>query len=73
MHHGKTEQDDMSYLVEPRGPGKSWVFRMIKPPVLVDVPNPWGAKPLGKAIRKGLGTSPRPASSATSRRAVYTL
>ena len=29
MGHAKTETEDMRYLVQPRGPGKSWVFRMV--------------------------------------------
>lgn len=56
MDHNKTEKEDMRYLVQPRGPGKSWVFRYVTPPELVDVPNPWDGKPLGKEIKKGLGT-----------------
>ncbi|MEO0773394.1 MAG: tyrosine-type recombinase/integrase, partial [Pseudomonadota bacterium] len=46
----------MRYLVQPRGPGKSWVFRMATPQELIGVPNPWDGKPLKKEIRKGLGT-----------------
>jgi len=46
----------MQYLVQPRGPGKSWVFRMVTPPDLVGRPNPWDGKPLGKEIKRGLGT-----------------
>ncbi|MCT8159519.1 tyrosine-type recombinase/integrase [Pseudoruegeria sp. SHC-113] len=46
----------MRYLVQPRGPGKSWVFRMVTPHDLVGVPNPWDGKPLGKEIKRGLGT-----------------
>lgn len=30
MDHKEAEQDDMRYLVQPRGPGKSWVFRMVR-------------------------------------------
>lgn len=56
VDHKKAEADDMRYLVQPRGPGKSWVFRMKTPPDLVGVPNPWDGKPLGKEIKKGLGT-----------------
>ena len=47
MDHNKTEKEDMRYLVQPRGPGKSWVFRYVTPPELVGVPNPWDGKPLG--------------------------
>ncbi|MDH5529464.1 MAG: hypothetical protein OEY05_05450 [Paracoccaceae bacterium] len=46
----------MRYLVQPRGPGKSWVFRMVTPPDLVGVTNPWDGKPFGKEIKKGLKT-----------------
>src|SRR6056297_2044752 len=56
MDHRKAEKDDMRYLVQPRGPGKSWVFRMVTPLELVGVPNPWDGKPFGKEIKKGLGT-----------------
>jgi integrase len=56
MDHRKAEKDDMRYLIQPRGPGKSWVFRMVTPFDLVGVPNPWNGKPLGKEIKKGLGT-----------------
>lgn len=56
LDHKKAEKEDMRYLVQPRGPGKSWVFRMVTPPDLVGVPNPWDGKPLGKEIKKGLGT-----------------
>ncbi len=56
MDHRKAEKDDTRYLVQPRGPGKSWVFRMVTPLDLVGVPNRWDGKPLGKEIKKGLGT-----------------
>lgn len=56
MDHRRAETDDMRYLVQPRGPGKSWVFRMVTPRDLVGVPNPWDGKPLGREIKKGLGT-----------------
>jgi hypothetical protein len=55
MDHRKAETHDMRYLVQPRGPGKSWVFRMLTPLDLVGVPNPWDGKQLGKEIKKGLG------------------
>ncbi|MBY4893322.1 phage integrase SAM-like domain-containing protein [Rhodobacteraceae bacterium N5(2021)] len=56
MDHRKAEKDLMRYLVQPRGPGKSWVFRMATPLALVGVPNPWDGKPLAKEIKRGLGT-----------------
>lgn len=56
MDHKKSAGDDMQYLIQPRGPGKSWVFRMVTPPDLVGTPNPWDGKPLGKEVKKGLGT-----------------
>ena len=56
LDHRKAEKDDMRYLVQPRGPGKSWVFRMVTPLALVGAPNPWDGKPLGTDIKKGLGT-----------------
>ncbi len=56
LDHKKDTREDMRYLKQPRGPGKSWVFRMVTPPDLVGVPNPWDGKPLPKEIKKGLGT-----------------
>lgn len=56
MDHKKDAREDMRYLKQPRGPGKSWVFRMMTPPDLVGVPNPWDGRPLPKEIKKGLGT-----------------
>lgn len=56
MDHKKAEDSDMRYLVQPRGPGKSWVFRFLTPPEMIGIPNPWDGKPLGKEIKKGLGT-----------------
>ncbi|MCT8328934.1 tyrosine-type recombinase/integrase [Albidovulum sediminis] len=56
LDHKETDKDDMRYLVQPRGPGKSWVFRMLTPPDLIGLPNPWDGKPLGKEIKKGLAT-----------------
>jgi integrase len=55
MDHRK-DKEDMRYLVQPRGPGRSWVFRIVTPPDLVGVPNPWDGKPFGNEIKKGLGT-----------------
>ena len=56
LDHSKTEKEDLRYLIQPRGPGKSWVFRYVTPLALVGLPNPWNGKPLGKEIRRGLGT-----------------
>lgn len=56
MDHRQDAREDMQYLVQPRGPGKSWVFRMVTPSELVGVPNPWDGRPLGKEIKRGLGT-----------------
>lgn len=56
MDNNKDAKEDMRYLKQPRGPGKSWVFRMMTPSDLVGVPNPWDGKPLPKEIKKGLGT-----------------
>lgn len=56
MDHKKDAKEDIRHLKQPRGPGKSWVFRMMTPPDLVGVPNPWDGKPLPKEIKKGLGT-----------------
>lgn len=46
----------MHYLIQPRGPGNGWVFRMVTPRELVGIPNPWDGKPLGREVRRGLGT-----------------
>jgi len=43
VDHKKAEAEDMRYLVQPRGPGKSWVFRMKTPPDLVGIPAWWSA------------------------------
>jgi len=48
--------EDMQYIIQPRGPGTGWVFRMVTPTELVGKPNPWTGKPFGKEIRKGLST-----------------
>lgn len=56
MDHTMAEKDDMRYFVQPRGPGKSWVFRMVTPLDLVGGANPWDGNPLGKEIKRGLGT-----------------
>ena len=53
-HTGDAE--DMQYLIQPRGPGTGWVFRMVTPPELVGKPNPWTGKAFGKEIKKGLKT-----------------
>lgn len=60
MDHKRTKGDDVQYLVQPRGPGKSWVFRMVTPPALVGVSNPWNGKPLRREIKRGLATSHLP-------------
>lgn len=68
MDHKSAGKDDMHYLIQPRGPGRSWVFRMVTPPSLVGLPNPWDGKPLGREIKRGLGT--RYAHEARARRDV---
>ena len=55
MDHTKVAAD-MDYLIQPRGPGTGWVFRMVTPSELVGLPNPWTGKLFGKEIRRGLGT-----------------
>ncbi|CAN0279521.1 unnamed protein product, partial [Chrysoparadoxa australica] len=55
MDHNKVAED-MNYLVQPRGPGTGWVFRMITPTELIGKPNPLTGKPFGKEVKKGLGT-----------------
>lgn len=54
--NARTEREAMRYLIQPRGPGRSWVFRMTTPVELIGVPNPWDGSPLKKEIRRGLGT-----------------
>lgn len=46
----------MQYLTQPRGPGKSWVFRMATPDALKGLANPKTGKPFGKEIKIGLAT-----------------
>ncbi|WP_108257975.1 hypothetical protein [Mangrovicoccus ximenensis] len=60
MDHKTVDQDDMQYLTQPRGPGKSWVFRMLTPPHLIGMPKPWDGKLLGKEIKRGLTTRSLP-------------
>ena len=52
----KREPEDMKYLIQPHGPARGWVFRMMTPLELVGKPNPWNGKSFGKEIKKGLGT-----------------
>ena len=46
----------MQCLIQPRGPGRSWVFRRVTPAPLIGIPDPWDCKPLGREVRRGLGT-----------------
>jgi hypothetical protein len=55
MDHMKVASD-MDYLIQPRGPGTGWVFRMVTPPEVIGKPNPFTGKPCGKEVKKGLGT-----------------
>ncbi|MFC6642916.1 MULTISPECIES: tyrosine-type recombinase/integrase [Sulfitobacter] len=59
MDHMK-KAEDMQYLIQPRGPGTGWVFRMVTPNNLIGKTNPWTGKPFGKEIRKGLKTRSLP-------------
>ena len=54
--NAKAGKEDMRHLIQPRGPGKSWVFRMATPPDLTGAPNPWDVKSLKKEIENGPGT-----------------
>ena len=36
----KNKAEDMDYLIQPRGPGTGWVFRMVTPPELRGMENP---------------------------------
>jgi hypothetical protein len=56
MDNTKAPREDMRYLSQPRGPATGWVFRMVTPPDLIGVPNPWDGRPFGKEIRRGLKT-----------------
>ena len=51
-----TKGDEMRYLVQPRGPGKSYVFRMATPPQLIGKVSPFTGKPFGTEIKLGLKT-----------------
>lgn len=59
MDH-KSKAEDMHYLIQARGPGTGWVFRMVTPIELVGKANPWTGKPFGKEIRRGLKTRSLP-------------
>lgn len=50
----------MKYLVQPRGPGKAWAFRMRTPPALIGKVDPETGKPFGAIIKRGLGTDHLP-------------
>lgn len=50
----------MKYLVQPRGPGKAWAFRMRTPPALIGKTDPETGKPFGAIIKRGLGTDHLP-------------
>jgi hypothetical protein len=56
LYNEPKEKDDMQYLTQPRGPGKSWVFRMATPDALKGMVNPRTGKPFGKEIKIGLAT-----------------
>ena len=55
LDHNKDAREDVKYLVQSYGPGKSWVFGMATPPQLAGVSNPWNGKQMAKEIKKGLG------------------
>ena len=46
----------MHYLNQPRGPGKSFVFRMATPSSLIGRMSPFTGKPFGAEIKLGTGT-----------------
>ena len=56
MDNAKAPREDMRYLTQPRGPATGWVFRMVTPPDLIGVPNPWDGRLFGKEIKRGLKT-----------------
>ncbi len=50
------EGSEMHYLKQPRGAGKSFVFRMATPKALVGSISPFTGKPFGSEITLGTGT-----------------
>ncbi len=50
------EGNEMHYLNQPRGPGKSFVFRMATPSSLIGRMSPFTGKPFGAEIKLGTGT-----------------
>ena len=50
----------MEYLVQPRGPGTAYQFRMRTPPQLMGREDPETGKAFGKTIKRGLGTAHLP-------------
>ncbi len=46
----------MRYLIQPRGPGTGFVFRMKTPLALMGKPSPFTRKPFGSEIKVGLMT-----------------
>ena len=54
------EGNEMHYLNQPRGPGKSFVFRMTTPTTLIGKKCPFTGKPFGAEIKLGTGTRSLP-------------
>lgn len=57
------EMLDVDYLVQPRGPGTAWQFRMRTPAALVGVADPVSGRVFGKTIKRGLGTAHMPTAA----------
>ena len=55
-HKNGTDNGDMHYIVQPRGAGKSFVFRMLTPEALKGGLNPRTGRQFGKEIKLGLNT-----------------
>lgn len=65
------EMPDTRFLIQPRGPGTAYVFRMRTPPSLVGKINPRTGKPYGREIKEGLNCdNPRDRMEAIRRRDV---
>ena len=59
--------DEMRYLVQPRGPGKPYAFRMATPSQLIGKVSPFTGKPFGAEIKLGLKSRRLPECQSASK------
>lgn len=53
MYNSRMSEDvpDTRFLIQPRGPGPAWIFRMKTPAVSIGKTSPRTGKPYGREIR----------------------